>query len=164
MAYVPQYHGELLTWYLEYAISNPVVSVSCQGWSKTLNKCTIHCGVCSSTQSWCEGSSICSKPSHTRSYEGNTRWSTSRYGACCVMCQQTLTAPSHSPDGDSIQIPSNSTSEGEGITRTGGGRPSELSSNNTWREKCMKTFTSSLSTQLDVQFCFLRWWWWSSSL
>ena len=48
------------------------------------------------------------------------------------MYQRTLTAPIHSPDGDLIHVPSNITSEGEGITRTGGGSCSELSSNITW--------------------------------
>ena len=54
------------------------------------------------------------------------------------MCQQTLTAPTHSPDGDPIPVPSNSTSEGEGITRTGGGSCCELPSNMSYRENEIK--------------------------
>ena len=50
------------------------------------------------------------------------------------MYQGTLTPPAHSPDGDVTHAPSDSTSEGEGITRTGGGSCSELCSNITWRE------------------------------
>ena len=50
------------------------------------------------------------------------------------MNQSTLTAPIHPPDGDFIPFPSNSTSEGEVMTRTGGGSCSELSSSMTWRE------------------------------
>ena len=45
-------------------------------------------------------------------------------GGCCTMCQDALIT--HSPEGDSIPVSSNSTSEGEGITRTGGGRCNEL--------------------------------------
>ena len=45
------------------------------------------------------------------------------------MLQGTHTAPTHSPGGFSAHVSSNSTSEGEGSTRTGGGRCSELSSN-----------------------------------
>ena len=45
------------------------------------------------------------------------------------MCQDTLTAPIHPPDGESIHVPINSTSEGEDITRTGGECCSELPSN-----------------------------------
>ena len=38
-----------------------------------------------------------------------------------------LLPPMHSPDGDSIPVPSNSTYEGEDITRTGGGSCNKLS-------------------------------------
>ena len=50
------------------------------------------------------------------------------------MNQGTLTAPTHSPNGDIIHVPTNSTVEGKGITRTSRGSCSELSSNITWRE------------------------------
>ena len=50
------------------------------------------------------------------------------------MYQNTLTATTHSPDGDPIHVSSYSTSEGEGIIRTGGGSCSELSSNIIWKE------------------------------
>ena len=49
------------------------------------------------------------------------------------MWQGTVTAPIHSPDGDPTHVPSNSATEGEGITRTGGGSCSELPINMPWR-------------------------------
>ena len=42
---------------------------------------------------------------------------------------------SHSPDGEPTPVPSNSTTEGEVMTRTGGGSCSELPSNITWMGK-----------------------------
>ena len=48
------------------------------------------------------------------------------------MRQDTLTGATDSPDGDTIPVPSNITSETEGITRTGGGSCSELPSDITW--------------------------------
>ena len=50
------------------------------------------------------------------------------------MYKSTLTAPIHSPDGNSIPVSSNSTSESEGVTRTGGGSCSELSCNIIWKD------------------------------
>ena len=50
------------------------------------------------------------------------------------MYQRALTAPIHPPDGDPTHVP-NSTSECEGITRTGGGSWNELPSNIVLREK-----------------------------
>ena len=130
----------MISWsvtYLECTVSNHVPSISGKGWSKALNQCTIQWGGYSATQCWWEGRSTCSKTSHIPSCEG-CALSTSRCGTCYTMCQNTLTDPTHSPDGDSTPVSSNSTSEGEGITRTGGGSCSELPSNITWREKCME--------------------------
>ena len=45
-----------------------------------------------------------------------------------------MTAPTNSPDSDSITVPSNSTSEGEGITGTGGRRCGELPTNISWKQ------------------------------
>ena len=51
------------------------------------------------------------------------------------MNKVTLTAPTHSPGGEPIPVPSNSTPEGEGVTRTGGGGCSELPGNLTCMER-----------------------------
>ena len=51
------------------------------------------------------------------------------------MEQPTLTALTHSPGGEPIQVPSNSTPEGEGVTRTGGGSCYELPDNPTCVER-----------------------------
>ena len=59
------------------------------------------------------------------------------------MYQGAITAPIHSPGGDSIPVPTNSTVEGEGITRTGRGSCNELCSNITWR--CNRVNITSLS-------------------
>ena len=65
------------------------------------------------------------------------------------MKQVTLTAPIHSPGGEATLVPSNSASEGEGLTRTGGGSCSELSSNITCIEIQSSRFIS-LSTSMHV--------------
>ena len=116
-----------LTWYLKGAATNPVTCIYIVGWSKALNQCTIQCGGCNATQCWGVGSSTCSKPSPRPCCEGITL-STNR-GRIWSMWQWALTAPIHSPDGVPIHVSNNSTSEGEGITRTGGGSCSELCSN-----------------------------------
>ena len=51
------------------------------------------------------------------------------------MEQPTLTAPTHSPDGETIHVPSNSTLECEDITRTSGGSCYELPDNLTCMER-----------------------------
>ena len=116
---------------MDSTASNHVPSISGEGWSKALNQCTIQCGGCSATQCWCEGSSTCSKPSPSCNCE-RTAWPTRTRVICCIMYQWALTASTHSPDSDPIPVPSNIASETEGMTRTGGGSCSELSSNITW--------------------------------
>ena len=67
------------------------------------------------------------------------------------MKQVTLTASIHSPGGDTTLVPSNSASEGEGLTRTGGGSCSELSSNITCIEIQSSRFTAlSIATSMHV--------------
>ena len=58
------------------------------------------------------------------------------------MKQVTLTAPIHSPGCDPTLVPSNSASEGEGLTRTDEGSCSELSSNITCIEIQSPRFTA----------------------
>ena len=62
----------------------------------------------------------------------------------CTVCKDKLTATIYSPDGDPTHIPSNSTVEGEGITRTGGRSCSELSCNITCRETGPKLLYADL--------------------
>ena len=64
------------------------------------------------------------------------------------MYKSTLTASVHSPDGDSTTVPSNSTYEGEVMTRTGGGSCSKLPSNITWREISLNGIVFSSATLL----------------
>ena len=58
------------------------------------------------------------------------------------MNKVTLNGSIHYPGGDPTPVPSNSASEGEGLTRTGGGSCSELSSNITCIEKQSPRFTA----------------------
>ena len=116
---------DIITYCLECTVPNHIFSISVKARSKALNQCTIQCGGCSTTQCWWEGGAVCSKPTPSCSCESMRRPTGNRH-IWCIMQQSTITAVTHSPDGDSIPIPSNSTSEGEGITRTGGGRCSEL--------------------------------------
>ena len=57
------------------------------------------------------------------------------------MNKGTLNAPTHSPGGDPTLAPSNSAPENEGLTRTGGGSCSEMSSNSTCIEIQSPRFT-----------------------
>ena len=57
------------------------------------------------------------------------------------MNKVTLTAPIYYPGGDPTLVPSNSASEGEGLTRTDEGSCSELSSNITCIEIQSPRFT-----------------------
>ena len=127
----------VLTSYLESIVSNYVPWVYVVGWSKALNHCTIQYEVCSASQCWCEGSSTCSKPSRRPSCEGIVS-STNRGGSWSVG-QHTLTAPTHSPGGETTHVPSNSAPEGEGITRTGGGSCYQLPDNAT----CMDVYKTA---------------------
>ena len=139
---------------LERTASNPVPWLYIVSRSKALNKCIIQHGVCSTTQCWWEGSSTCSKPCSRSSCKDIT-WSTDGGGYWSVY-QSTLTASVHSPDGDSSHVPSNSTYEGEVMTRTGGGSCSELSSNITWRKISLNgiVFSSAaLVLQLETSLC-----------
>ena len=138
----------MLTSYLEDTVSNHVSRVYVVGWSKALHQCTIQCGSCSATQCWCEGSSTCSwtKPYTRPSYEGIAS-STNRGGSWSVD-QHTLTAPTHSPGGEPIQVPRNSTPEDEGVTRTGGGSCYELPDNLTCMERHI---TANLSHLVHMQ-------------
>ena len=61
------------------------------------------------------------------------------------MNKSTLNAPTNSPDGDPTLVPSNSASEGEGITRTDKGNFSELSSNITCIEIQSSRFIASIA-------------------
>ena len=108
-------------------------------WSKALklNQCTIPCGIHSASQCWRTISKLSSRCSHESSL-----WCTSRSSSTCwCICQCTLTALIHSPEGGPTSVANKSTSEREGTTRTGGRSFSKLSSNITWKKwifiKCL---------------------------
>ena len=61
------------------------------------------------------------------------------------MEQGTLTAPTHSPGGETIHVPSNSAPEGEDVTRTSGGSCSELPDN----LPCMERYITANLPHLD---------------
>ena len=64
----------------------------------------------------------------------------------------------HSPDSDSTHVPIDGTSEGEGVTKTGGRSCSELSSNITWRvwkKNLIHRFVALCNTNLE-QKLYLR--------
>ena len=130
--------GNDSTYYLNGAVSNSVPWFYRTGWSKAFNQCAIQCGGCSGTQCWCEQRTICPKPSHACSCEDITR-PTNSSTTWCYMSQvtQKIVATSHSPECDSTHASIDSTSEGDGIIRTGRGSWSELTNNITWREIIM---------------------------
>ena len=137
----------ILTLNLECTVSNHVPSISSKMRTKTLNQCTIQFGGCNATQCWWEGGAVCSKLCPRYCCVGIAR-STCRCGISCAMTQDTLTVPTHSPDSDPTHVSSNSTSEGEGITRTGGGSCSELPSNIAWRTILHQNIMSRTQSKL----------------
>ena len=130
---------DILTNYLKCTFINLVPWVYIVGWSKTLHQCTIQCRGCSTTQCRCKERTTCSKPSFRPCCE---RIPTNSDG-CCPVHQNTLNAPTYSPDSDSIYIPSNSAPEGEGITWTGGAGCHELPSYIIWRNKKLNEYNYS---------------------
>ena len=138
LTYICKYTAEWssLTYNQNGTHSNPIPWICFNSRSKALNQCTIQCRGCSTTQCWCEGSSACSKSSSRYGCEGMTSFTWLARSITSWQMWQCTPLPTtiHSPDGCPTHIPSNSTHEGEGITRTGDGSCSELPSYITWRD------------------------------